>query len=143
MDAIYHFGNLSLRIKLGSFAVILILIIGGFIIQELSLTVKPQRSKESSAISKQSKVKKGNLIYTVQIAAFLYKEQAQKMVANLMKKKIDNLYLEKSKRNSAAGYWYKVRAGKFASESEASDFANQLVAAKSVKNYFIIPLPKK
>ena len=51
--------------------------------------------------------------------------------------------MEKSKRNSAAGYWYKVRAGKFASEVEASDFANQLVATKIFKNYFIISLPKK
>jgi len=60
-----------------------------------------------------------------------------------MKKKVKDLYLEKSRRNSAAGYWYKVRAGKFSSESEARDFANRMVAAKTVKNYFIISLPKK
>ena len=58
-------------------------------------------------------------------------------------KKVKNLYVEKSKRNSGAGYWYKVRAGKFKTQSDASDFANQLVAAKKVRNYFIISLPKK
>tara|TARA_Y100001960_G_C14762111_1_gene874689 strand:+ start:506 stop:1978 length:1473 start_codon:yes stop_codon:yes gene_type:complete len=143
LDAIYRFGSLSFRVKLGSFTVLSILIVGGIISQDLSLTVKSQRSKDTFSISKALKFNKRNLVYTVQIAAFLYKEQAQEMVVNLMKKKVENLYVEKSKRNSAAGYWYKVRAGKFSSESKASDFANQLVATKKVKNYFIIPLPKK
>ena len=143
LDAIYRFGKLSFRVKLGSFLVFAILIVGGIASQDLSLTAKSQRLKESFAVSKPSKFKKRNSVYTVQIAAFLYKEQAQKMVANLIKKNVEDLYVEKSKRNSAAGYWYKVRAGKFVSESEASDFANQLIAAKRIKNYFIIPLPKR
>ena len=139
LDAIYRFGRLSFRIKLGSFAVLLILIISSNIFQDLLLT---DRSGESITVSKPSKAKKGNS-YTVQIAAFLYKKQATKMVVNLRKKKVKNLYVEKSKRNSGAGYWYKVRAGKFKTQSDASDFANQLVAAKVVRNYFIISLPKK
>ena len=143
LDAIYRFGNLSFRTKFRSFAVLSILIIGGIFFQDLWLSVESQRSEESIAVSKPSKVLKANLVYTVQIAAFIYKKQAKKMLANLKRKKVENLYVVKSPRNSAAGYWYKVRAGKFASESEASDFANQLVAAKILKNYFIIPLPKK
>ena len=142
LDNIYRFGNLSFRVKLGSFAALLLLIIGGNIFKDRSLPFRSQRSGESIGISIPSKVKKGTL-YTVQIAAFLYKKQATKMMVNLRKEKVKNLYVEKSKRNSAAGYWYKVRAGKFESQSEASDFANQLVAAKTVRNYFIISLPKK
>ena len=142
LDTIYRFGNLPFRVKLGSFIALLILIIGGNIFKDLSLPIRSQRLGESIAVSKPSKVKKGTL-YTVQIAAFLYKKQATKLMVNLRKKKVKNLYVEKSKRNSGAGYWYKVRAGKFESQSDASDFANQLVAAKTVRNYFIISLPKK
>ena len=139
LDAIYLFGKLSFRVKLGSFVVLLILIFSSNIFQDLLLT---DRSGNSIAVSKPLKAKKGSS-YTVQIAAFLYKKQATKMVVNLRKKKVKNLYVEKSKRNSGAGYWYKVRAGKFKTQSDASDFANQLVATKAVRNYFIISLPKK
>ena len=143
LDIFYRFGRLSLRIKLGSFVVISILVVVVIISQELSRTVKSNRSKELFAVSKSSKVSKKNSLYTVQIAAFLYKKQAKSLMVKLMKKKVKDLYLEKSRRNSAAGYWYKVRAGKFSSESEARDFANRMVAATTVKNYFIISLPKK
>ena len=37
----------------------------------------------------------------------------------------------------------KLRVGKFSSKNTASEFANQLIASKKVKNYFITVIPKK
>jgi septal ring-binding cell division protein DamX len=56
-------------------------------------------------------------------------------------KGVKGLYIVKSKQRSG-GHWYKLRVGQFASKNKASEFANQLVAAKIVKNYFVISLPK-
>jgi hypothetical protein len=33
--------------------------------------------------------------------------------------------------------------GQFASKSRANEYANKLVAAKTVRNYFVISLPRK
>jgi cell division protein FtsN len=46
----------------------------------------------------------------------------------------------KTKRK-AGGNWYKIRVGRFDSKEEARQFANQLVDQKTIRNYFIIPLP--
>ena len=86
--------------------------------------------------------KEKNRVYTVQIAAVISANQANKLVRKLKGNGLKNLYVVKSKRRSG-GHWYKLRVGQFASKSRASEFANRLVADKALKNYFIISLPKK
>ena len=81
-------------------------------------------------------------MFTVQIAAVISVKQANKLVKILKRKNIENLYLVKSKRISG-GFWYKLRVGKFLSKNKASEFANQLIASKKVKNYFITAIPTK
>ena len=88
------------------------------------------------------KNKKGSRVFTVQIAAVTSAKQANKLVEKLKRKNIKNLYITKSKRRTG-GLWYKLRVGKFSSKNTASEFANQLIASKKVKNYFIISMPKK
>ena len=69
-------------------------------------------------------------------------KQANNLVIKLKGNGLKNLYVVKSKRRSG-GHWYKLRVGQFASKRRGSEFANRLVAAKTMKNYFIISLPKK
>ena len=143
LDFVFQFGELPFKLKMASFAVILMLIVGGQIYNEFWFPVQPKIKKGLIAVSKQIKGKKGKFLYTVQIEALESEINANKRVANLKKKRVDNLYVIKTKKRRSPGYWYKLRVGKFKTKSEASDFANRLVASKTVKNYFIIPLPKK
>ena len=92
-------------------------------------------------LSKSSEGKKKDRVYTIQIAAVNSASQANEMVLKLKNKKIENLYVVKSPQRSG-GYWYKLRVGKFSSKKQASELANQLVAVKTIKNYFIISMPK-
>ena len=143
LDFVFQFGELPFKTKAGSFAVVLILIVGGQIYNEFWFPAQPKSINNSLVDSKQIKGNKGKFLYTVQIGALESSRNANKRVANLKKKNIESLYLVKAKKRRSPGYWYKLRVGKFKTKSEASDFANQLVASKTVKNYFIIPLPKK
>ena len=146
LDAAYKFGNLSFKIKLGSFAVLSIFIVIGLSFKGVWLPIEEQGTQISNqktfAIPESGESKKEKRVYTVQIAAVVSAKQANRMVKKLKKKKVDNLYVVKSQRRSG-GHWYKLRVGQFSSKREASEFANQLVAVKTVKNYFIISLPKK
>ena len=146
LDGAYLFGELSFKKRFVSFAIVLILIVGLISFKELWLTMPDQRKKifldDSVVPKKMIGGKNENRVFTVQIAAVNSAAQANKMVERLKKKKIEDLYVVKSKRRSG-GHWYKLRVGKFSSKSEASAFASQLVAAKTVKTYFIISMPKK
>jgi hypothetical protein len=146
LDGAYLFGKLPLKIKLGSFATILLFILIGLGFKEIWFPVKSQEDfvsqKGSSALANSSGSKEDNRVYTVQIAAVISAKQANKVVKRLKGKGVKDLYIVKSKRRSG-GHWYKLRVGQFASKNRASEFANQLVAAKTVKNYFVISLPKK
>lgn len=146
LDGAYLFGQLSFKIKLGSFATILVFILIGLGFKEIWFPVKSQgdfvSQKESSTLANSSGSKEDDRVYTVQIAAVISAKQANKLVRELKKKGVKDLYVVKSERRSG-GHWYKLRVGKFASKSKASEFANQLVAVKTVKNYFVISLPKK
>ena len=86
--------------------------------------------------------KKDSRVFAVQIAAVDSAKQANKLVEKLKQKNIENLYVVKSKRRSG-GHWFKLRVGEFSSKIKASEFANQLIASKKVKNYFITAMPKK
>jgi hypothetical protein len=146
LDGAYWFGKLPLKIRLGSFATILLFIIIGLGLKEIGSPIKGQggfvSEKDSSVVVNSSGSKEDNRVYTVQIAAVISAKQANKLVSRLKRKGVEDLYIVKSKRRSG-GHWYKLRVGQFASKNRASEFANQLVAAKTVKNYFVISLPKK
>lgn len=146
LDGAFIFGKLPLKIKLGSFAIILVFILIGLGFKEVWFPIKSQGGfipqKGASTAPGSSKGKKDDRVYTVQIAAVISAKQANKLVRRLKGKGVKDLYIVKSKRRSG-GHWYKLRVGQFTSKSRASEFANQLVAAKTVKNYFVISLPKK
>jgi hypothetical protein len=146
LDGAYWFGKLPLKVKLGSFATLLLFIIIGLGFKEIRFPIKGPgdfvSQRGSSAATDSSESKEDNRVYTVQIAAVISAKQANKLVRRLKGKGIKDLYIVKSKRRSD-GHWYKLRAGQFTSKNRASEFANQLVAAKTVKNYFVISLPKK
>jgi len=144
LDGAYLFGNLPLKIKLGSFAALSLFIIIALGFKEVWLPMGGQNnfiSQKGELATREASNKEENRVYTVQIAAVISAKQANKLVGKLKRKGIKDLYVVKSKRRSG-GYWYKLRVGQFASKKRASEFANQLVAAKTVKNYFIISLPK-
>jgi hypothetical protein len=146
LDGVYLFGNLPFKVKLGSFAIILVFILIGLGFKEIWFPIKERGSlvfqKESYIANGSSKDKEKKRVYTVQIAAVISANQANKLVRKLKGNGLKNLYVVKSKRRSD-GHWYKLRVGQFKSKSKASEFANRLVADKIFKNYFIISLPKK
>jgi hypothetical protein len=146
LDSAFLFGKLPLKIKLGSFIGMLVFILIGLGVKEIWFPIKGQgdfvSQKGSSTATDSSKGQEDNRAYTVQIAAVTSAKQANKLVRRLKGKRVKDLYIVKSKRRSG-GDWYKLRVGKFASKNKASEFANQLVAAKTVENYFVISLPKK
>jgi septal ring-binding cell division protein DamX len=80
-------------------------------------------------------------VHTIQIAAVISAKQAEKLIRKLKKKGVEELYVVKAVRRSG-GHWYKIRAGKFSLKNQARTYANQLVASDSIKNYFLISLPK-
>jgi hypothetical protein len=145
LDSAYLFGTLSLKIKFGSFAITLVFILIVLGVKEIWFPIKGQEDfvsqKGSFTAMGSSKGKEDNRVYTVQIAAVISATQANKLVIRLKGKGVKGLYIVKSKQRSG-GHWYKLRVGQFASKNKASEFANQLVAAKIVKNYFVISLPK-
>ena len=144
LEGLISFGALSLRAKLISFAVlsVSIMLVLGF--SELASKDKKSQSLISSAKiakSKLLKTKKEDRVFTVQIAAVISAKQADKMIRRLKKKGVEGLYVVKAVRR-AGGNWYKIRAGQFPSKDQASAYANRLVDSKSIKNYFVISLPK-
>ena len=146
LDGAYLFGNLPFRKKFTAFGIVSILIIIGMSFKEVW---SPNYGQVKGTFQGSPKVtngsienKKGSRVFTVQIAAVTSAKQANKLVEKLKRKNIENLYITKSKRRTG-GLWYKLRVGKFSSKKTASEFANQLIASKKVKNYFIISIPKK
>ena len=146
LDGAYLFGNLPFRKKFTAFGIVSILIIIGMSFKEVW---SPNYGQVKGTFQGSPKVtngsienKKGSRVFTVQIAAVTSAKQANKLVEKLKRKNIENLYITKSKRRSG-GLWYKLRVGQFSSKNKASEFANQLIASKKVKNYFIISMPKK
>tara|TARA_Y100000758_G_scaffold281033_1_gene228365 strand:- start:307 stop:813 length:507 start_codon:yes stop_codon:yes gene_type:complete len=146
LDGAYLFGNLSFKKKFTTFAIVSIFIVIGVSFKEVWSPNYGQGKdifQGSSVISSGSiERKKGSRVFTVQIAAVDSAKEANKLVEKLKRKNIENLYVVKSKR-SQGGHWFKLRVGKFSSKIKASEFANQLIASKKVKNYFIISMPKK
>jgi hypothetical protein len=139
LEGLIRFGKFSLRTKLISFAALSVAIM-----LILSFVVLKNKSPSLPALpaAKSSQTKKEDRVYTIQIAAVISAKQADKMIRNIKKKKVEGLYVVKAKRRSG-GHWYKIRTGKFSSKAQASAYANRLVDAKAIKNYFVISLPKK
>ena len=146
LDGAYLFGNLSFKKKFTTFAIVSIFIVIGVSFKEVWSPNYGQGKdifQGSPVISSGSiERKKGSRVFTVQIAAVDSAKEANKLVEKLKRKNIENLYVVKSKR-SQGGHWFKLRVGKFSSKIKASEFANQLIASKKVKNYFITAIPKK
>ncbi|NIQ02894.1 MAG: hypothetical protein GWM98_23045 [Nitrospinaceae bacterium] len=78
-------------------------------------------------------------VHTIQIAAVKSKEKADQTVSRLKKKKINEVYVVKTKRTSG-GFWYKIRVGKFGRKAEAEAYALRLMENKTIRSYFIISL---
>ena len=142
----YLFGNLSFKNKFTAFAIASLFIVIGVGFKEVW---SPNYGKgkdvfRGSPMTSNGSIesKKDSRVFTVQIAAVDSAKQANKLVEKLKRKNIENLYIVKSKRRSG-GHWFKLRVGEFSSKIKASEFANQLIASKKVKNYFITAMPKK
>ena len=146
LDGAYLFGTLPFRKKFTALGIVSILIVIGMSFKEVWSPNYGQGKNtfQGSPMVANGSIenKKGSRVFTVQIAAVTSAKQANKLVEKLKRKNIENLYITKSKRRSG-GLWYKLRVGKFSSKNKASEFANQLIASKKVKNYFIISMPKK
>ena len=146
LDSAFMFGKLPLKIKLGSFIGMLVFILIGLGFKEILYPIKGQgdfaSQKGSFTSTVSSKGNEDNWVYTVQIAAVISAKQANKLVEKLKGKGVKGLYVVKSKR-IPGGHWFKLRVGQFASKSRANEYANKLVAAKTVRNYFVISLPRK
>ncbi|MBT3922606.1 MAG: SPOR domain-containing protein [Nitrospina sp.] len=145
LEGFIRFGYLPFRAKLISFSILSISIILILSLSELTLKNKKDLSPPpfaSVAEPKSSQVKKEDRVYTIQIAAVNSAKQADKMIRSLKKKGVEGLYVVKTSRRSG-GHWYKIRAGQFFLKNQASAHANRLVDSNSIKNYFLISLPKK
>lgn len=145
LEGLIKFGDLSLKTKLVSFAVLSVAIVLGLSFSELILQNKGGRlpaSLTTIPASKLSQVKKEDRVFTIQVAAVVSAKKANKMVRRLKKKGVEGLYVVKAARRDG-GNWYKIRAGQFPSKDQASAYANRMVDSKSIKNYFVISLPKK
>ncbi len=140
LDGLIRFGDFPLRAKLISFAVLSVSIMLVLSFSEVTLKNRIP-SLTALPTAKSSQTKKDDRVFTIQIAAVISAKQADKMIRNLKKKKVEGLYVVKAKRRSG-GHWYKIRTGKFPSKGQASAYANRLVDSKSIKNYFVISLPK-
>ena len=145
LEGLIRFGHLSFRVKLVSFSVLSVSIILILSFSERTLKNKnalPPPPLASVPASKSSQAKKEDRVYTIQIAAVISAQQADKLIRKLKKKGVEGLYVVKSIRRSG-GHWYKIRAGQFSVKKQASTYANRLVDSNSIKNYFVISLPKK
>jgi len=143
LEGLIRFGHLSLRAKLVSFSVVSVSII--LVLGFSELTSKNKNNRPYLTLipgSKPSQTKKEDRVYTIQIAAVISAKQADKLIRNLKKRGVEGLYVVKAIRRSG-GHWYKIRAGQFSSKNQASAYANRLVDSNSIKNYFLISLPKK
>ena len=142
LEGLIRFGHLSLRAKLVSFSVVSVSII--LVLGFSELTSKNKNNRPYLTLipgSKPSQTKKEDRVYTIQIAAVISAKQADKLIRNFKKRGVEGLYVVKTIRRSG-GHWYKIRAGQFSSENQASAYANRLVDSNSIKNYFLISLPK-
>ena len=143
LEGLIRFGHLSLRAKLVSFSVVSVSII--LVLGFSELTSKNKNNRPYLTLipgSKPSQTKKEDRVYTIQIAAVISAKQADKLIRNFKKRGVEGLYVVKAIRRSE-GHWYKIRAGQFSSKNQASAYANRLVDSNSIKNYFLISLPKK
>ena len=143
LDGFIRFGQLSLRAKLTSFAVVSVSIMLALGFSKLTLKKEPPPSSALKSLSAPNppSSKKEDRVYTIQIAAVTSAKHANRMVKKLKKKGVENLYVVKTARRSA-GHWYKIRAGKFPAKDLARAYANGLVGSGTIKNYFVISLPK-
>ena len=142
LEGIIQFSHLSFKTKLVSFSIFSVSII-------LILSFREVATKAEIDFSSMITIQKTILsqsinsdrVHTIQIAAVISAKQADKLIRKLKKKGVEGLYVVKAVRRSG-GHWYKIRAGKFPLKNQASTYANQLVASDSIKNYFLISLPK-
>jgi hypothetical protein len=145
LNLLIRFGQLPLRARLISFSVLSVVVILALGLRELTfekLNSPPPAPLASILGSKVATATKEDRVYTVQIAAVISAKQADKLIRKLKKHGVEGLYVVKAVRRSG-GHWYKIRVGKYPSKQQASIYANRLVDLKSIKNYFVISLPKK
>ena len=141
IDGLALFGRATLVVKLIAIAVIFAWIVAGVSYFEW----RGQQAEEIEAgappVEKAvvpAKVSPGlnNKVHTVQVAAVTSPQQAKRLISSLKNKGVKGLYTVEAKRKSG-GKWYKIRIGQFPTEEKAQEYANQLMEAKAIKNYFV------
>jgi hypothetical protein len=144
LEGLIQFGQLPFKVKLISFSVLSVSIILVLSFSEMTSKVKenPLSPPRVTIPPPQTpRAKSEDRVYTIQIAAVISAKQADKLIRNLKKKGVEGLYVVKVVRRTG-GHWYKIRAGQFPLKKQASAYANRLVDSNSIKNYFLISLPK-
>ncbi len=146
LEGLARLGRLDLWVKASIAAGILILGVIGF---TAGKWLETKGGKPSTAeLEEKGKARKGpgqrkaDRLYTIQVAAFNTKKQADRLAAQFDREKIAGVYVVKDPRSSG-GFWYKIRVGRFEGKNQATGFANELIRRKIVKNYFLISFPKK
>jgi hypothetical protein len=144
MDGFIAFERLDLRTRFIALLVVVILLVSGLSYREWYVqrkeAVRLEREMQGDRAGQVARGKTEPRIHTLQVAAFPSSKQAGRVIQSIRKKGVRGIYLVKTKRK-AGGNWYKIRVGRFDSKEEARQFADQLVDQKTIRNYFIIPLP--
>jgi len=144
MDGFIAFERLDLRTRFIALLVGVILLVSGLSYREWYVqrkeAVRLEREVQGDRAGQVARGKTEPRIHTLQVAAFPSSKQAGRVIQSIRKKGVRGIYLVKTKRK-AGGHWYKIRVGRFDSKEEARQFADQLVDQKTIRNYFIIPLP--
>lgn len=147
IDGLIAFTRLPLRVKAITLSVLFVFLLAG-------LSYKgwyEQKSGPSESGSPPGKVQlpppasqipQVARVHTIQVAAVTSSSQANKMIRLLKRKGVDRLYIVKSPRQ-AGGNWYKIRIGRFEGKEEALRLAHRLIEKKTIKNYFVISMPRE
>lgn len=141
-DALNGIGRLPARYKLAAIGVLLAGAVAMAVIdpdrkETVDSSTKNAEQKQVVAPMQSSAQKGAVKMHTIQIAAVNNKANAEDIVAGLKKKKIEGVYVVKTKRKTN-GYWYKIRIGKFADTGAAKKFAQSLVEQNIISNYFLV-----
>jgi len=148
VDGLAAFGRTRLTVKLVSLAVVGLLVFAGLGGIEWKRTQK-RAIKEPVSLPQQEvalppplpRPTRNGKVHSIQIAAVTSAKQADRVVKTLKKNGVKEIFIVKSPRSSG-GDWHKIRVGKFDTKEDALQLAKRLMDDKTIKNYFVVSLPK-
>ncbi len=145
-DALNWIGRMAPAQKIyGMLAALVLLVVFSLVLQGPHTSVhEPPATSLNSPVRMEPPGKKApsNKMHTIQVAAVNKKANADEIVEQLKRSKVEGIYVVKTKRKSK-GYWYKIRVGKFGSMAAAQKFAQNLVEQNIINNYFLVSLEKQ